>query len=1117
MYESSAERVIGSRPKSRAAARPSTLQNIRQLVGQRKWQFVIAACLTIAIAAVVAAASMGRSVKTTSHRSAPRQRNAVAQSEHAKGGPHGVHNAPAAEKKHVARKAAHHVPKAPKVTTHKKHKRVTPVARKPPRVAEEKQREDSEDELVGPTEANVQNAPALPERHAPVDSAAMSGSLHLDVTMQNETEAAVVATRKTAVHKVAADKEPPESRDFFEGNPTPSNESIYRFGTAPVPNDASEHNVEDIRLPRTVRPLTYQVTFEPIFNDQSMSFRGHVHITLEALQPTKTIQLHAANLAIDRSNVTLNFVSGAPGPDILSIRSNDYSQFLYINLAEDLLAGDKYYLDIPYTTAALYDNGFNVRRYEREQGDPVWVYGANFLPTEARRAFPCFDEPGMKAAYIIQVTRPKNIHSLSNMPRATTYKRRNERETDVFITSFPMSTFCAGFFISDFVSYGNGSMKLWARPNAAKDVDFLLEMGPKILSFYETYFNAPYQIPKTDVIAMEHYISDIQNMGLLYLPESVAFYDAEDSSIAKRQSVMLSLCHAFSHEWFGNLVSPEWWDDVWLMDGFATYFQYRCLEYFDQSPKSYDLMVVNEIVSVMKHDIMKYAPAVVPTVDTQYKIYQAFNVFSTQKAVALLRMLDLAVGEGAFKRGVHNILINRMFGNVTSKFVWEAFTQAMPKHQPLHVDKIMEPWVIQPGFPVLTVNRVYDENAATLVQSRFALEAEERESSATWPIPITFVTSEDRRFNATRPTIWLFEKEGQLENLPSPHHWILINNKFASYYKVNYDVHNWDLIIRQLLWNHTYVDPLNRAQIQNDLFDLAKAGLVNYSIALEATKYLLREQDYIPWKAAFEKMKDVGVRLQSTESYSKWKGYMSSLLSANFANISWDSNETSPLPAELESELASLTCYYGYQPCIDKAMEMFKEIQESTQVGEDMPNHLRYAVFCQAVKTGGEKNWKFLWDRLQETEDPSERADIIKALSCSRSAQRVSTFLKSAVAPGDVIRNEDVPGMLTSFSRNDEVRPVALRFISNEWGAIHKRFQRMPEVLFQIEESLIESASKDSEVDILTSFYKRNKQSTTMPEWRYRQAQEERKLDDAWKAKFYPVIKHWLDEKVPTE
>ncbi|KAK8755036.1 hypothetical protein V5799_002262 [Amblyomma americanum] len=420
----------------------------------------------------------------------------------------------------------------------------------------------------------------------------------------------------------------------------------------------------------------------------------------------------------------------------------------------------------------------------------------------------------MKAPFTMEVIRPSDVHTLSNMPLATVYPKREEHKADVFVTSFPMSTFSAGVFISDFVSYGNGT---------------------------------------------------------------------------------------------------------------------------------YDLMIVNEIVPVMKHDIMKYAPAVVTNVDTQYRIYQSFNVFSTQK-------VPLGATEEA------------------------------------------------------------------------AAEREESDGAVGDPARIPHPQREPRvrrkRSDARPEQVCSRSRGAGVEGIHPP---------FAC--------------------------------------DISSA-----------------------------------------------QGYMSSLLSANFANISWDGNETSLLSAELESELAFLTCFYGYQPCIDKAMEMFREVKDNTPMGDDMPSHLRYTVFCEAVKNGGEKNWKFLWDRLQEADDFSERADIIKALSCSRSPELLGNYLKSVVQPDDVIRHEDVPSLLTSFSDNLEGRPVAFKFINNEWGSIHKKFRQMPEALLQIEESLIESASESSDVEMLTSFYKRNKKSTMVPEWRYKQAQEERKLDDAWKSKFYPVVKHWLDE-----
>ncbi|KAK8786705.1 hypothetical protein V5799_023516 [Amblyomma americanum] len=373
MYESSAEYVVGGRPKvrntSRAAAGTNTMQSIRALVGQRKWQVVIGVCLVMSVVAVAFPATVGHSMKQTAHRRAvTRAVYTVAQNEPAEE-PREVFNAPMVDKKALAahrrptkaktrkattKKRKHPPPpprkKPPKATT-KKHKRPSPPPRKPPKMAEEKE-----------PEAPEKDAPQkdLPAQDAPASSVVDASRPSVDSTTEKMTSKPV-ETAKMAAHKQ-------------EGS-QPGNESIFRFSTVPLINDSAsgDHNVEDIRLPRTVKPLAYKLVLTPIYGEQSMSFKGNVRITLEALAPTKLIQLHSANLVINRANLSLNFVSTAPGPDILSIRTNDYSQFLYINLAEDLLTGDKYELHIPFTTGALYDNGFNVRRYQRENGPPVYV------------------------------------------------------------------------------------------------------------------------------------------------------------------------------------------------------------------------------------------------------------------------------------------------------------------------------------------------------------------------------------------------------------------------------------------------------------------------------------------------------------------------------------------------------------------------------------------------------------------------------------------------------------------------------------------------------------------------------------------------------------------------
>lgn len=368
MYESSAQYVVGSRPKARrpGGTATSALHNLRSLLSQRKWQFVIGLCFVLSVAAVALPASAARSAKRASSRrpAAAPVHNTVAQNE-AADEPRAVFNAPAVNKKALARKPSeHHVAKARKaapVAAPKKRRRTASPTRKPPNIAEEKEREEEAEKGAATKEAAADEpeAPAVQDAPAVAAPAAAAKEKKEKPPKSRTTKAsqAVVDNKNVAAHRESA--------------PPPSNESIFRFATPSFPNDAGDHNVEDIRLPRTVKPITYKLVLVPEYQDQSMSFKGSVRITLEALAPTKLIQLHAANLVINRGNLSLRFSSGSPGPDILSIRTNDFSQFLYINLAEDLLAGDKYELNIPFSTVAMYDNGFNVRRYQREEGPPV--------------------------------------------------------------------------------------------------------------------------------------------------------------------------------------------------------------------------------------------------------------------------------------------------------------------------------------------------------------------------------------------------------------------------------------------------------------------------------------------------------------------------------------------------------------------------------------------------------------------------------------------------------------------------------------------------------------------------------------------------------------------------
>lgn len=333
MHESSAEYVPSRGELKNLPPRgpPTTIiDNIRARVGEKKWQVVIGSFLLVTVAAVAIPAGVGHTFRASSHHSS------------------GVHNAVSEkEQSAVAVSRNPEVARAPVVEEqHERPSKILEAAHQPPPKAHKRKKVQRP---VPEASSSGESAEDKDKKSPPLDVAGSSSDApteaHLDASVQVDKRAP-----RPAQHKQEAEKK---------------SDNIFRF-TAMPRAPTGDHYVQELRLPTAVRPLQYKLKFEPVFSEQSMYFNGHVRITIECVVTTKMIQMHSSNLAIERYNVSVVPISGNLGPDILNIRTNDFSQFLYINLATDLVAGEKYYINIPFKSVAFYDNGFNVRHFVRE-------------------------------------------------------------------------------------------------------------------------------------------------------------------------------------------------------------------------------------------------------------------------------------------------------------------------------------------------------------------------------------------------------------------------------------------------------------------------------------------------------------------------------------------------------------------------------------------------------------------------------------------------------------------------------------------------------------------------------------------------------------------------------
>ncbi|XP_006081262.1 endoplasmic reticulum aminopeptidase 1 isoform X1 [Myotis lucifugus] len=839
--------------------------------------------------------------------------------------------------------------------------------------------------------------------------------------------------------------------------PTPS--CCQSSETAPPrTSDGTPFPWNKMRLPEHIVPVHYDLLIHA--NLTTLTFEGTTAIDITASQPTSAIILHNQHLQMLRA--TLKKGAGETQSEE-PLRVLEYPPREQIAL----LAPTPLEVGLPYTVVLDYAGnlsesfrGFYKSTYRTKEGEVRILASTQFEPTAARMAFPCFDEPAFKATFSIKIRREPRHLAISNMPLVKSVTIAEGLIEDHFDVTVKMSTYLVAFIISDFKSVSKMTksgvkVSVYAVPDKITQADYALDAAVTLLEFYEDYFSIPYPLPKQDLAAIPDFQSGaMENWGLTTYRESALLFDAEKSSASSKLGITMTVSHELAHQWFGNLVTMEWWNDLWLNEGFAKFMEFVSVRVTHPELKVEDYFL-GKCFDAMEVDALNSSHPVSTHVENPAQIREMFDEVSYDKGSCILNMLRDYLSADTFKRGIVHYLQTYSYKNTKNEDLWNSMASICPtdstermegfcsrgqhssssshwQQEGLDVKTMMNTWTLQKGFPLITVT-VKGRNVH-LKQEHYMKGSEgSPESGYLWHVPLTFITSKSE--SAQR---FLLKTKTDVLILPEEVEWIKFNVGMNGYYIVHYEDDGWDSLTGLLQGTHTAISSNDRASLINNAFQLVSIGKLPIEKALNLTLYLKHETEIMPVFQGLNElipMYKLMEKRDMNEVEIQFKGFLIRLLRGLIDKQAW-TDEGSVSERMLRSQLLLLACVRKYQPCVQRAEGYFREWKE-TNGDLRLPNDVTMAVFAVGAQTT--EGWDFLYRKYQSSLSSTEKNQIEFALCISQNKEKLQWLLEQSFK-GDVIKTQEFPDILRTIGRNPVGYPLAWQFLRENWNKLIQKF-----------------------------------------------------------------------------
>ncbi|XP_064412781.1 leucyl-cystinyl aminopeptidase [Latimeria chalumnae] len=800
----------------------------------------------------------------------------------------------------------------------------------------------------------------------------------------------------------------------------------------PIATDGRVFPWAGVRLPSSVTPLHYELVLHP--NLITMNFSGFVQMTITVNQDTNKIVLHSSGLKIEGAAITL-----AARNHLVQVLEYPTHNQIAVLVPETLVKGQNCVLMINYT-ASLSDSysGFYKSSYKTKTGETRWLAATQFEPVAARTAFPCFDEPDFKATFLIKINREKHHKALSNMPKNVSTPIENGLVQDEFCVSVKMSTYLVAFIVGELQNISkdaNGTLvSVYAVPEKQDQIQYALEATVKLLEFYEKYFKINYPLQKLDLVAVPDFQAGaMENWGLITFTETTLLYDNETSSLLDKQIVTIVIAHELAHQWFGNLVTMKWWNDLWLNEGFATFMEYTSIAKTFPDLQADDKFLYTRLKAMAKDSLNSSHP-ISAKVETSEQVEEMFDSISYEKGASLLLMLKTLLSEDVFQKGTIDYLKTYSYGNTKSDDLWESMNKI--KDKKLDVKELMKTWTHQKGCPLVTVT-----NKGKQIQLRqerylrsFSSGSSTSDTSYLWQIPLDYMNSSC----SSCKNIFILRNKTDTIEVADEVVWIKFNLNMNGYYIVDYGEDGWAKLINLLKTNHTILSEKDRAGLINNIFALASLGRVTLKQALDLVQYLVTENCTAPVVEALSQLDSIIKMVEKRELLNlakAMKNYTLELFKVLIEEQTWRDEGSLP-KQQLRSALLAFACEHEYQACTMEASQMFQKWKDSNG-NMSLPTDLMKTVFSVGALTSD--GWKFLLDMYTRASSATEKMKILEALASTYDVRKLIWLMQESLQENS-IKTQDLPYIIITASKNLGPHLCAWNFVQENWEKLVQKF-----------------------------------------------------------------------------